>query len=389
MAWRAGAAEAAALLTCTPDACVSFSRTCDWAHRPTRDSPGVFRVAHAHLYSSVCRAVYELSSEGADGKERYFRKPWFMTTVMFVGMSFCLPLAYLEERAKARAARAPAAGASGEPLLPNGTDGEVRTPASCDLRCERLHRAREAVGSGWRERRHGGRAQAAKAKRPEWQEALMLSIPTVFDLVATVLMNIGLLTVTASVYQMMRGAEMLFAALFAILFLARRLNKFHFGGIACCVVGIALVGASSVLSGQGGTAVAVTQGQIILGMTLIVMSQAVQAAQITFEDYFMSQMAISPMKIVGYEGVVGASLMLFVMLPLVRLLPGALRLQGSFFSISLPEPCERATNGTTRCVCRRGGPRHSRGHGGHAAHDCAQRPPRGGARCADGGPARV
>jgi drug/metabolite transporter (DMT)-like permease len=151
----------------------------------------------------------------------------------------------------------------------------------------------------------------------------MLSIPTIFDLVATVLMNIGLLTVTASVYQMMRGAEMLFAALFAILFLARNLNKFHYGGIGCCVVGIGLVGISSVLSGQGGTSVKVTTGEIILGMALIVMSQAVQAAQITFEDYFMSEMKIAPMKIVGFEGVIGTIFMVVVLLPIVHLIQGA------------------------------------------------------------------
>jgi drug/metabolite transporter (DMT)-like permease len=167
------------------------------------------------------------------------------------------------------------------------------------------------------------RGAQAKPKRPEWRDALMLSIPTGFDLIATVLMNIGLLTVTASVYQMMRGAEMLFAAVFAILFLHRSLNKLHYSGIGCCIAGITLVGLSSVLSGQGGTAVAVTQGQILLGMTLIVMSQAVQAAQVTFEDYFMSELAISPMKIVGYEGVIGAMAMIYFVLPIVRLLPGA------------------------------------------------------------------
>ena len=64
----------------------------------------------------------------------------------------------------------------------------------------------------------------------------LLAIPTVFDLVATVLMNVGLLSVTASVYQMMRGAEMLFAAVFAVIFLHRRLNRFHLLGILCCVV---------------------------------------------------------------------------------------------------------------------------------------------------------
>ena len=68
------------------------------------------------------------------------------------------------------------------------------------------------------------------------REILLLGIPTAFDLVATVLMNIGLLSVTASVYQMMRGAEMLFAAIFSVVFLHRSLNKYHLGGIGCCVV---------------------------------------------------------------------------------------------------------------------------------------------------------
>lgn len=65
---------------------------------------------------------------------------------------------------------------------------------------------------------------------------MLLAIPTVFDLAATILMNIGLLNVTASVYQMMRGAEMLFAALFSVAFLKRHLNLYHYLGILCCVV---------------------------------------------------------------------------------------------------------------------------------------------------------
>jgi drug/metabolite transporter (DMT)-like permease len=73
-------------------------------------------------------------------------------------------------------------------------------------------------------------------KASDLKKTLLLAIPTIFDLIATVLMNIGLLSVTASVYQMMRGAEMLFAAIFAVLFLKRNLNKYHYGGIACCVV---------------------------------------------------------------------------------------------------------------------------------------------------------
>lgn len=236
------------------------------------------------ITSLFAKLVYELKGEGLDGHEKYFRKPWAMTTIMFMGMSMCLPMAYWEDYTAARKRRQARAESSEALLGGNGTDD---APV-----------------------------------RSELKDALMLAIPTVFDLIATVLMNVGLLTVTASVYQMMRGAEMLFAAILAVVFLRRRLNKFHYGGIACCVVGIVLVGLSSTLSGEGGV-IPVSQAQILFGMALIVLSQAVQAAQITFEDYFMSEMSISAMKIVGYEGVIGTGIMLFVLAPIVRLLPGA------------------------------------------------------------------
>lgn len=50
--------------------------------------------------------------------------------------------------------------------------------------------------------------------------------------------------------------------------------------------------------------------------------QCVQAAQITFEDYFMADLHIEPLKIVGYEGVFGSLTMILVLLPLVSLVKG-------------------------------------------------------------------
>lgn len=44
-----------------------------------------------------------------------------MTTIMFIGMSFCLPLAFaLERRERQRAKAAAAAGGATEPLLGDG-----------------------------------------------------------------------------------------------------------------------------------------------------------------------------------------------------------------------------------------------------------------------------
>ncbi|BDA42835.1 Solute carrier family 35 member F6 [Coccomyxa sp. Obi] len=234
------------------------------------------------ITSLFAKIVYELQGPDLDGNDKLFRKPWAMATNMFIGMSFCIPLFYLEERRQRRRSAQNAGLDASAPLL-NGGDKE--------------------------------------SSKPKYQ-VFMLAIPTIFDLIATVLMNIGLLSVTASVYQMMRGAEMFFAAIFSVLFLHRRLNKFHLLGILCCVVGISLVGLSSVLHGGGSTQVEVSPEQMLLGMGLIVASQAVQAAQLTFEDYFMADLAVPALLIVGWEGVFGTAIMALIMLPIVYFLPG-------------------------------------------------------------------
>ncbi len=191
-------------------------------------------------------------------------------------------------------------------------------------------------------------------QRSELKETLMLSIPTFFDLLATVLMNVGLLWVTASVYQMMRGAEMLFAAFFAVAFLKRSLNKWHYGGLLCCIVGISLVGSASLLSGEGSATQKISQEQMVAGMTLIIVSQvrthlgpastsnikdyprdaphlpalprtclqAVQAAQLTFEDFFMADLDVAPMRIVGWEGMFGTIATLLFIAPIAYYMHG-------------------------------------------------------------------
>jgi hypothetical protein len=210
-------------------------------------------------------------------------------------MTFCLPLAYWKENAAKKQQQATAEnGTATEPLLA-GT-----AAANSD----------------------DNNANQTKPARSPYRDILLLALPSLFDLIATILMNVGLLSVTASVYQMMRGAEMLFAAVFAVTALKRRLNLRHYQGIAACAVGIAAVGASSILGGEGSATHVVSRSEMMAGMGLIVLSQAVQAAQLTFEDFFMADLAMDPLKIVGFEGLYGSALMLLVLLPLAQVLPG-------------------------------------------------------------------
>jgi hypothetical protein len=53
-------------------------------------------------------------------------------------------------------------------------------------------------------------------------------------------------------------------------------------------------------------------------------AQAVQAAQLTFEDFFMADMDIPGVRIVGFEGVFGMIGTLLVMAPIAYYLPGGI-----------------------------------------------------------------
>ena len=69
-------------------------------------------------------AVYELDGPDRSGVTKLFRKPWMMTTIMFIGMSFCIPIGYIEEYRQRRKQLKENDGAHA-PLL-NGTMEEVR-----------------------------------------------------------------------------------------------------------------------------------------------------------------------------------------------------------------------------------------------------------------------
>jgi drug/metabolite transporter (DMT)-like permease len=238
------------------------------------------------LSSLFSKIIYGLRGEDKQGNGKYFRKPWASTAVMFVGMSFCLPIQALTDLSQRKQQQ--------RRQQEDGTEPLLDSISNHDKENENTH--------------------------VRFKDVILIGIPTAFDLIATVLMSIGLLSVTASVYQMLRGAEMLFAALFSVTILKRPLNKKHYTGLLLCFLGIVLVGASSLISGNG-EGVDKNAGQIVLGMALIVLAQAVQAAQVTVEDHVLRDVGVAPLMVVGWEGVWGV-LYFCILLPIVYFLPG-------------------------------------------------------------------
>lgn len=166
---------------------------------------------------------------------------------------------------------------------------------------------------------------------------VLLALPACCDIAGTTLMNVGLLFVAASIYQMTRGALVLFVGLFSVLFLRRKLYLYQWTALFVVVIGVGLVGLAGALSpntqgkpsaeGERALVVGAAQHasillraaathvattarsaetlQTIVGVLLIAGAQIFTATQFVLEEYILEQYALEPLKVVGWEGVFG------------------------------------------------------------------------------------
>ncbi|RYP14139.1 hypothetical protein DL765_006586 [Monosporascus sp. GIB2] len=154
---------------------------------------------------------------------------------------------------------------------------------------------------------------------------LLLALPAISDICGTTLMNAGLLMVAASIYQMTRGALVLFVGLFSVLFLKRKLHLFQWASLVGVVLGVALVGLAGVIwpdskvkSDALTSLVAEEIGaealRAIIGVLLIAGAQIFTATQFVLEEYLLERSSIEPLEVVGWEGLFGLAVTLIAML---------------------------------------------------------------------------
>ena len=181
----------------------------------------------------------------------------------------------------------------------------------------------------------------------------LLAIPACCDIAGTTLMNVGLLFVAASIYQMTRGALVLFTGVLSVLFLRRHLAKYKWAGLFIVVAGVAIVGLAGAIAndhkavpGSGPphghdslkndlqalirrsvaevlsrdsqletstehTPLAV---KTVVGVLLIAFAQIFTATQFVVEERIMENFSVGPLVMVGWEGIFGFSVTLVVMI---------------------------------------------------------------------------
>lgn len=169
----------------------------------------------------------------------------------------------------------------------------------------------------------------------------LLALPACCDITGTTLMNVGLLFVAASIYQMTRGALVLFVGLFSVIFLHRKLYLYQWSALFIVVLGVAIVGLAGAIAlnpqAQPEPKSTVETGllliraasdhvrataktpeavQTLLGVLMIAGAQIFTASQFVLEEWILEHYALEPLKVVGWEGIFGFIVTVFGMIVL-------------------------------------------------------------------------
>jgi len=234
------------------------------------------------LNALTMKAQFLITSEGLSGDEKPFAKPWFGTLNVFTACVLVLLWDIIANRCRPKVQKSK----SMEPLI-------------CINKAD------------------------AVPERPHWWKCVLVLIPASIDVGATGFGCIGMVLVPASVWQMLRGAMIIFAAIFSVTFLGKKMFLYGWFGVTLCVAGVATIGAASIVgssgkSGNGG------QGDwsLAFGIGMILFGQVLQAGQMVLEEWLLKTVNLPALQVIGWEGLWGFLIIVFIIFPMLYVLPG-------------------------------------------------------------------
>ena len=220
--------------------------------------------------------LFEQTSVGTYGEHK-FKKPWFQTDSMFLGMTLSL-LAYLILGRRDRSEV-------------DSQDSIFTSTASTD--------------------------ETSKKKKSKLKLYFASMLPAICDLTATSLMNVQLLYINASVWQMLRGSMVIFSSIFCAFILKRPHAPYMWWSVLGTVIALGIVGVAAVCANGAGVS-GVSTNQTIMAIFLTILAQLVQATQLVIEDFLLHDMSTHPLQLVGLKGFWGFFWCTLVCIPAVQ-----------------------------------------------------------------------
>lgn len=211
------------------------------------------------------KIIFNLKSTGKNGEQKLFSKPYYQTEVMFLGMAGCLIVYGVYSLIKYVTSR----------YFDNGMNFEKLTSKPAE----------------------------AVPVRVRVRNVFSVAIPAVCDMLATAIQNIGLVWISASVWEMLRGSIVIFSAFFSKVFLRRKFHPYHWIGICIVAFSLLVVAFSAFMTPSDETYNSSSQEVVvgedvstslqIVGCVLVIVSQIIQASQIVVEEFILRNISVS------------------------------------------------------------------------------------------------
>ncbi|XP_048841992.1 solute carrier family 35 member F6 [Brienomyrus brachyistius] len=161
---------------------------------------------------------------------------------------------------------------------------------------------------------HDRRAPEPKMNAGRAFNPLLFLPPAVCDMLATSIMYVALNMTSASSFQMLRGAVIIFTGLLSVAFLDRRLVASQWAGIFITILGLVVVGLADFVSGQRDDTHKLND--VVTGDLLIIMAQIIAAVQMVLEEKFVYKHDVHPLRAVGTEGLFGFIILTILLIPM-------------------------------------------------------------------------
>ncbi|KAF7657722.1 hypothetical protein LDENG_00023000 [Lucifuga dentata] len=143
---------------------------------------------------------------------------------------------------------------------------------------------------------------------------LLFLPPAMCDMLGTSIMYVALNMTSASSFQMLRGAVIIFTGLLSVAFLGRRLASSQWLGILITILGLVIVGMADFLNPHGDDSHKLSD--VLTGDLLIIMAQIIVAVQMVLEEKFVYKHDVHPLRAVGTEGFFGFFVLSLLLIPM-------------------------------------------------------------------------
>ena len=247
-----------------------------------------------YVIAGACNAIFSKYIVSQKVLDRKFSHNWFLNLIMFVGESMGIPVYYL--------------------LFKKKEDEELKKKKA--LQEEKQENDEETSENEENNKKENEDNNAAKEEEKPEIKKYLLAIPGFLDTCSTGLANIGLILLPGSIYQMLKGSLIIMTFLMSKFVVKNKHICDHYLAIPISTLGVILVGLSAYLEAsdnedkednKGSSA-----GQTLLGIVLMIVAMFILSIQFCFDEFFMRKYRCHPLICIGYEGVFGFFINLFL-----------------------------------------------------------------------------